>query len=134
MDRNDAGSAPKTEARAEVRAPVPGTQTAAKESMHLGDRCIVDAGKLSVAASAASARAIARDPVGSLCALGIAAQRAQRHQLALALIERAIVLDPGRAQPHFVLGRVLHQVGRLANATARYARRSNSSRRMPRRT
>jgi tetratricopeptide (TPR) repeat protein/SAM-dependent methyltransferase len=122
MDRNDAGSAPKTEARAEVRAPVPGTQTAAKESMHLGDRCIVDAGKPSVAASAASARAIARDPVGSLCALGIAAQRAQRHQLALALIERAIVLDPGRAQPHFVLGRVLHQVGRLANATARYAR------------
>ena len=122
MDRNDAGSVPKTEARAEARAPVPGTQTAATESMRFGDRSIVDAGKPAVAASAASASAIARDPVGSLCALGIAAHRAQRHQLALALIGRAIVLDPGRAQPHFALGRMLHQAGRLANATARYAR------------
>ena len=115
MDRNDAGSVPKTEARAEARAPVPGAQTAATESMRFGDRSIVDAGRPAVAASAASASAIARDPVGSLCALGIAAQRAQRHQLALALIGRAIVLDPGRAQPHFALGRMLHQAGRLAN-------------------
>jgi SAM-dependent methyltransferase len=122
MDRDDAGTVPKTEARAEARAPVPGTQTAATESMPVGDRSIVDAAKPAVAASAALAKAIARDPVGSLCALGIGAQRAQRHQLALALIGRAIVLDPGRAQPHFALGCILHQAGRLANATARYAR------------
>ena len=120
MDRNDAGSVPKTEPRAEARAPVPGTQTAATESMRFGDRSIVDARKPAVAASAASG--IAGDPVGSLCALAIAAQRAQRHQLAFALIGRAIMLDPGQAQPHFALGRMLHQAGRLANATACYAR------------
>jgi SAM-dependent methyltransferase/tetratricopeptide (TPR) repeat protein len=124
MDRNDAGSVPKTEARAEARAPVPGTHTAATtlEPMRLGDRSIVDAGQSAVAASSASASAIARDPVGSLCALGIVAQRTQPHQLALAQIGRAMVLDPGRAQPHFALGCVLHQAGRLADATARYAR------------
>jgi SAM-dependent methyltransferase len=88
--------------------------------MRFGDRSIVDARKPAVAASAASG--IAGDPVGSLCALAIAAQRAERHQLAFALIGRAIVLDPSRAQPHFALGRMLHQAGRLANATARYAR------------
>ena len=120
MDRNDAGSVPRTEARAEARAPVSRTQSAATE--HFGDRAIVDAGKPAVAAPAASAGAIAPDPVGSLCALGIAAQRARRHQLALALIGRAIMLDPGRAQPHFLLGRMLHQAGQLANATARYSR------------
>jgi SAM-dependent methyltransferase/cytochrome c-type biogenesis protein CcmH/NrfG len=90
--------------------------------MHFGGRSIADTGKPAVAASVASASAIARDPVGSLCALGIAAQRAERHQLALALIGRAIMLDPGRAHPQFVLGRMLHQAGQLANATARYAR------------
>jgi Flp pilus assembly protein TadD len=90
--------------------------------MHFGGRSIADTGKPAVAASVASASAIARDPVGSLCAFGIAAQRAERHQLALALIGRAIMLDPGRAHPQFVLGRMLHQAGQLANATARYAR------------
>ena len=61
--------------------------------------------------------------LSAACALlAIAAQRAERHQLAFALIGRAIMLDPGRAQPHFALGRMLHQAGRLANATACYAR------------
>jgi len=122
MDLNDAGGVPTTEARVEARAPVPSTQTAATESLRCGDRCIVDAGKPAVSASAASASATARDLVDSLCALAIAAQRTQRHQLALVLIGRAIVLDPGRAQPHFVLGLMLHQAGQLANATARYVR------------
>lgn len=122
MDRNDAGIAPKAEARAEARAPVPSTRTAATGAMHFGDRAIVDPRSPTVAASAASASAIARDPVGSLCALGIVAHRAQRHQLALALIGRALALDPGRAQPHFVLGRMLHQAGQFAKATARYTR------------
>jgi SAM-dependent methyltransferase/tetratricopeptide (TPR) repeat protein len=120
MDLNDAGGVPIAEARAEPRPPVPSTHTAATEAIHFGDRSIVDAEKPPVAAPAASA--IARDPVGRLCALGIAAQRAQRPQLALALIGRAIVLDPRRAHPHFLLGRMLHQAGQLAKATARYAR------------
>jgi SAM-dependent methyltransferase len=122
MDRNDAGTAPTIEALAEARAPVPSPPTATTEPTHFDGRSIVDAGKPAATASAASASALVRDPVGSLCALGIAAQRAQRHQLALALIGRAIALDPRRAQPHFLLGRMLHQAGQLANATARYAR------------
>ncbi len=122
MDRNDAGSMPKTEAQAEATALVPSAQTAAMEPMHFDDHSLVDAVKPADAASVAPASTIARDPVRSLCALGIVAQRAQRHQLALALIGRAIELDPGRAHPHFVLGHMLHQAGQLANATARYAR------------
>jgi SAM-dependent methyltransferase/Tfp pilus assembly protein PilF len=118
MHQNEAGSMPKTEARPKVMAPLPRAQAAGADAIRLGDRSIMDGGKPVVTASAASA--IARDPVGSLCALAIAAQRAQRHPLALALIGRAIALDPGRAQPHFVLGRMLHQAGQLANATARY--------------
>ena len=120
MDRNDAGTVPTTEALAEARTPVPSPPTVTTEPVHFHDRSIVDARKPAVVASAASA--IARDPVASLCALGIAAHRAQRHQLALALIGRAIALDPRRAQPHFELGRMLHQAGQFANATARYAR------------
>jgi len=122
MDGNDAGIAPEAEARAESRSGVPSIQAPATAPMHFGDRSIIEAGRTTVAASAASASAIARDPVGSLCALGIAAHRAKRHQLALALIGRAIGLDPGRAQPHFVHGCMLHEAGQLAGATARYVR------------
>ena len=55
MDLNDADGVPTTEARAEARAPVPGTQTAATESLRCADRSIVDAGKSAVPASARSA-------------------------------------------------------------------------------
>ena len=120
MDRNDAGSVPTTGARVEARAPVSGARAAATASMPIGGRGIVEAAKPSVVASAASA--ITLDPIDSLCALGIAAQRAQRHQLALALIGRAIVLAPGRAHVHFLLGSMLQKAGQLANATACYAK------------
>jgi len=122
MDRNDAGNMPKAEALAVARAPIPGTPTAATEAAPSCNRFILDAEKLAVAVPVASASPTLGDAVGRLCALGLAAQRAQRHQLALALIGRAILLDPGRAQPQFELGRMLHRAGRLDHATARYAR------------
>ena len=122
MDLNDAGSPSATEAGVAARAPGPGPQTPATEPMPRADRASADAGQSAVPAPVASASAAARDPVGSLCALAIAAQRAQRHQLARVLILRAIALDPGRAQPHVVLGLMLHQAGRLADATVSYVR------------
>src|SRR5438477_7614081 len=45
MDRNDAGSVPKAEARGEARVPAARPQTAATESTYFGDLAILDAGK-----------------------------------------------------------------------------------------